>query len=78
MVRLLVLSSGGSVLDWLVVRLGGDKDGVRGHRGMRFVRPSRESSPLPLEFKTGGQQHVEMRRQHAVCAYFTAEMTLCP
>lgn len=55
MVRLFVLSSGGSVFDWLVVRFGGDKDGVKGHRGTRLVRPSRESSSLPLELKTGGQ-----------------------
>lgn len=63
MVRLLVLSSGGSVLDWLVVRFGGDKDGVRGQRGRQFVRPSRESSPLPLEVNTG-EILGEMRKQH--------------
>lgn len=63
MVRLLVLSSGGSVLDWLVVRFGGDKDGVRGQRGRQFVRPSRESSPLPLEVNTG-EKPGEIRKQH--------------
>lgn len=63
MVRLLVLSSGGSVLDWLVVRLGGDKDGVRGQRARQFVRQSRESSPLPLEVNTGEEPR-EIRKQH--------------
>lgn len=63
MVRLLVLSSGGSVLDWLVVRFGGDKDGVRGQRGRQFVRPSRESSPLPLEV---GTQEIRKQRTDPV------------
>ena len=45
-------------MDWLVVRFRGDKDGVKGHRGTWFGRPSRESSPLPLESKTGRQQKI--------------------
>lgn len=51
MVRLLVLSSGGSVLDWLVVRFRGDNEGVSGQRGTCSEMPSRESCSLPLELK---------------------------
>lgn len=46
-----------------MVRFGGDKDGVRGQRGRRFVRPSSESSPLPLEVNTG-EKPGEIREQH--------------
>lgn len=53
MVLLLVLSRGGSVLDWLVVRFRGDSDGVRGQQGTRFESPSMESSPLPLHLEGG-------------------------
>lgn len=63
MVRLSVLSSGGSVLDWLVVRLGGDRDGVRGQRGRRSPMLSRESSPLPLEAETGRERERESDHQ---------------
>lgn len=32
-----------------MVRFCGDKDGVKGHRGIQLVMLSRESSPLPLK-----------------------------
>lgn len=45
-------------MDWLVVRFGGERDGVKGQRGARLVRPSSESSPLPLRLKTAGEHTV--------------------
>lgn len=64
MVRLFVLSSGGSVFDWLVVRFCGDKDGVKGHRGTCSERLSKESSPLPLELKDKMTANAKIREQH--------------
>lgn len=70
MVRLLVLSSGGSVLDWLVVRLGGDRDGVKGQRGRRSAMLSRESSPLPLQARTWRQRERDEKAENRLAGSF--------
>lgn len=55
MVRLLVLSSGGSVFDWLVVLFRGESEGVRGRQERRV---SSESSLLPLCRRKGGREYI--------------------
>lgn len=42
-------------MDRLVVRFGGERDGVKGQRGAWLARPSSESSPLPLRLETAGE-----------------------
>lgn len=73
MVRLLVRRSGGSALEWLVVRFRGERDGVKGQRG--FVRLSSESSPLPLTMKVRGE-HATLALQRYHCKASTARLAL--
>lgn len=55
-------------MDWLVVRFGGERDGVKGQRGAWFVRPSSESSPLPLKFKVRRAHNVITARPIPICS----------
>lgn len=54
-------------MDWLVVRFGGERDGVKGQHGAWFARPSNEYSPLPLKFKVTGEHTTLSRSWLTLC-----------